>query len=160
MSFSTTQQFAQQVKIFAPQAFASVEVRGNVGELERETVKQLFNILSDKGVAKISGSNDNLLSSMKLAGFSGVQATEGVASGQRGEWQAAGAPLKRKKLEAPQTAANPWANLQNGAGAATINEDDLMKDATSEAIVQKFCGEDDKVMAGKPCENCTCGRKE
>ena len=37
-----------------------------------------------------------------------------------------------------------------------------MKDDTSQTdgIIQKFCGEDDKVKAGKPCENCTCGRKE
>jgi len=35
-----------------------------------------------------------------------------------------------------------------------------MKDDTTAAVVQKFCGEDDKVKAGKPCENCTCGRKE
>jgi len=27
-------------------------------------------------------------------------------------------------------------------------------------VIEKFCGEDDKVKAGKPCENCTCGRKE
>ena len=33
-----------------------------------------------------------------------------------------------------------------------------MKD--DDDITQKFCGEDDKVMAGKPCENCTCGKKE
>jgi len=33
-----------------------------------------------------------------------------------------------------------------------------MKDTTS--AIGKFCGEDDKVKAGKPCENCTCGRKE
>jgi hypothetical protein len=39
-----------------------------------------------------------------------------------------------------------------------INEDELMKDETS--AIGKFCGEDDKVKAGKPCENCTCGRKE
>ena len=39
-----------------------------------------------------------------------------------------------------------------------INEDELMKDETS--AIEKFCGEDDKVKAGKPCENCTCGRKE
>ena len=98
---------------------------------------------------------------MKLAGFSGVTSADGVTTGKRGEWQAAGAPLKRKKLES-QPAENPWANLANGGGAgvATINEDDLMKDVSSDAVVQKFCGEDDKVMAGKPCENCTCGRKE
>ena len=36
-----------------------------------------------------------------------------------------------------------------------------MKDESStKEVFQKFCGEDDKVKAGKPCENCTCGRKE
>ena len=34
-----------------------------------------------------------------------------------------------------------------------------MKDAT-DSVVQKFCGDDDTVKAGKACENCTCGRKE
>lgn len=34
-----------------------------------------------------------------------------------------------------------------------------MKDQTT-TVIGKFCGEDDKVKAGKPCENCTCGRKE
>ena len=41
-----------------------------------------------------------------------------------------------------------------------INEEDLMKVGGASAIIGKFCGEDDKVKAGKPCENCTCGRKE
>jgi hypothetical protein len=35
-----------------------------------------------------------------------------------------------------------------------------MKDEASKSVIGKFCGEDDKVLAGKPCENCTCGRKE
>lgn len=35
-----------------------------------------------------------------------------------------------------------------------------MKDQQNPAIIGKFCGEDDKVKAGKACENCTCGRKE
>ena len=33
-----------------------------------------------------------------------------------------------------------------------------MKDQQNPAVIGKFCGEDDKVKAGKPCENCTCGR--
>jgi hypothetical protein len=42
-----------------------------------------------------------------------------------------------------------------------INEEDLIKDqAATQAVIGKFCGEDDKVQAGKPCENCSCGRKE
>jgi hypothetical protein len=40
-----------------------------------------------------------------------------------------------------------------------INEEDLIKDQGT-GLIGKFCGEDDKVKAGKPCENCTCGRKE
>jgi hypothetical protein len=36
-----------------------------------------------------------------------------------------------------------------------------MKDTTTaSSVIGKFCGEDDKVKAGKPCENCSCGRKE
>ena len=35
-----------------------------------------------------------------------------------------------------------------------------MKDDANSGIIGKFCGVDDKVKAGKPCENCTCGRKE
>ena len=27
-------------------------------------------------------------------------------------------------------------------------------------ITKKFCGDDDRIMPGKPCENCTCGKKE
>lgn len=37
-----------------------------------------------------------------------------------------------------------------------------MKDVTTNGteVIAKFCGEDDKVKAGKACENCTCGKKE
>ena len=37
-----------------------------------------------------------------------------------------------------------------------------MKDERSKngEVFEKFCGTDDKVKAGKPCDNCTCGRKE
>lgn len=35
-----------------------------------------------------------------------------------------------------------------------------MKDDTQKELIGKFCGEGDKIQAGKPCENCTCGRKE
>jgi hypothetical protein len=36
-----------------------------------------------------------------------------------------------------------------------------MKDTTTQQTVfGKFCGDDDVIKAGKPCENCTCGKKE
>lgn len=41
---------------------------------------------------------------------------------------------------------------------ALINEDDLMQGA--DQVTQKFCGDEDRIMPGKPCENCTCGKKE
>ncbi len=27
-------------------------------------------------------------------------------------------------------------------------------------VTAKFCGDADRIMPGKPCENCTCGKKE
>ena len=44
-----------------------------------------------------------------------------------------------------------------------INEDELMKDeqqTSDKKIFTKFCGDNDKIKAGKPCENCSCGLKE
>jgi hypothetical protein len=43
-----------------------------------------------------------------------------------------------------------------------INEDELMVDETqpNDQLFQKFCADDDGIKAGKPCENCTCGKKE
>ena len=43
-----------------------------------------------------------------------------------------------------------------------INEDDLLDSATNteKEVVKTFAGCDDRVMAAKPCENCTCGKKE
>jgi len=66
-----------------------------------------------------------------------------------------------KEVFAPVTlkpkATNPWAQLST-APAATIDESTLLKeDGTT---VKKFGCDDDKLTAGKPCENCTCGKKE
>lgn len=70
-----------------------------------------------------------------------------------------GTSLKNRKKPATE-AGNPWANLTAG-GAAQINEDSLMKDeAAIKALTEKFSSEGDRIMAGKPCENCTCGKKE
>ena len=36
-----------------------------------------------------------------------------------------------------------------------------MKDeAAVQEVTEKFAGECDRIMPGKPCENCTCGKKE
>ena len=42
-----------------------------------------------------------------------------------------------------------------------LNEDELMEEADKATdTAQTFAGCGDKIMAGKPCENCTCGKKE
>jgi len=41
-----------------------------------------------------------------------------------------------------------------------INEDDLLNNEEIAQTTEKFCGTDDRILPGKPCENCTCGRKE
>lgn len=53
---------------------------------------------------------------------------------------------------------NPWAQLVSNPPAATIDESSLLKE--DDKTVQKFGCADDKLTAGKPCENCTCGKKE
>lgn len=60
-----------------------------------------------------------------------------------------------------KAAANPWENLDQNNGSDEINEDELMKDeAKVDKMTAKFCGDGDRIMPGKPCENCTCGKKE
>ena len=27
-------------------------------------------------------------------------------------------------------------------------------------LTEKFCGDGDRIMPGKPCEDCTCGKKD
>ncbi len=35
-----------------------------------------------------------------------------------------------------------------------------MSGAEVNNVAATFCGENDRIMPGKPCENCTCGKKE
>lgn len=41
-----------------------------------------------------------------------------------------------------------------------INEDSLMEDSAQQDVIAKTCGDNDRIMPGKPCANCTCGKKE
>lgn len=37
----------------------------------------------------------------------------------------------------------------------------MMNDeAAVKAVTEQFAGESDRIMPGKPCDNCTCGKKE
>jgi len=33
-------------------------------------------------------------------------------------------------------------------------------ESKAESVTAMFSGDGDRIMAGKPCENCTCGKKE
>lgn len=112
---------------------------------------------------------------MTMHGFTNVQfsnpefSAEGAAAlvAKKPAFKAGGTALKNRKkngtsaaAEAPESGANPWANLGN-ADANMINEDALLGDQNAvDAMTSKFAGECDRIMPGKPCENCTCGKKE
>ena len=40
-----------------------------------------------------------------------------------------------------------------------VNEDDLLN-KDEKTLAKKFCRDDSKMQAAKPCANCTCGLKE
>jgi hypothetical protein len=74
-----------------------------------------------------------------------------------------GTALKNRKKAAPEPTAevaNPWAGLDN-SDAGLINEDSLMQDENAvNAVTSQFAAEGDRIMPGKPCEDCNCGKKE
>lgn len=75
-----------------------------------------------------------------------------------------GTSLKNRKKAAIQEAsiseaANPWAGLDGDGGQ--INEDSLMQDENAvKAVTSTFASDCDRIMPGKPCANCNCGKKE
>ena len=109
-----------------------------------------------------------------MHGFSNIQfsnpefAAQGAAAfiARKLAFKAGGTSLKnrkKKKTTNAESEANPWANLVgSGDGDANqINEDSLMADEQAvNAMTTKFAGECDRIMPGKPCADCTCGKKE
>ena len=107
-----------------------------------------------------------------MHGFSSVQFSnpQFVGAGtlaviaRKPAFKAGGTSLKNRKkaANAAPADANPWANLGNADAAANqINEDSLMADETAvKAVTTQFAAEGDRIMPGKPCANCTCGKKE
>ena len=109
----------------------------------------------------------------KMHGFSDVQLSNPDFQGEqriaviakRAVFKAGGTSLKnRKKKVATDAAApadNPWANLGNDGAAMQVDEDALMQnEATLKAITEQFSSGADRIMPGKPCDNCNCGAKE
>ncbi len=74
---------------------------------------------------------------------------------QKPEFKTSGTSLRERRQKKDD---NPWANLDSKP--VLINEAELMQASTTDLVTQKFCGDDDKIVPGKPCANCTCGKKE
>lgn len=104
---------------------------------------------------------------LKMHGFTDVQFSNPAFDqgslaviARKPAFKQGGTSLKNRKKQAAPADANPWANL-NDDNAAQINEDSLMADEQKvSAMTDKFAGECDRIMPGKPCANCTCGKKE
>eukprot|EP00347_Sterkiella_histriomuscorum_P016205 403354085 len=192
-----SQNLSQLLQVFAANSFDVIESTDALGQsvnlLDKELWRLLFSALKQNGDISLNvnldqnlmngiqgggvSPHDALSSLLKMNGFTNIHITDKIIQGKKPQWQASGAPLKRREKQADQiqqntqqfqqvqVTSNPWAALQQQDGVGLINEDELMKDvsgsdATNNSVFQKFCGEDDKIMAGKPCENCTCGKKE
>jgi len=91
-----------------------------------------------------------------MCGFTQIQNLGGQTAATKPSFKTGGTSIRDKKVK--ETDSNPWGNLSEQP--KMINEDELMKDETLVTVTEKFCGTDDRIMPGKPCENCTCGRKE
>ena len=100
----------------------------------------------------------------KMNGFTNVQfnGEQAVLVAQKPQFKAGGTSLKdrKKKEAAPATTENPWGNLESNGDAQLISEDTLMKGDASEDVTAKFGKDGDRIIAGKPCADCTCGKKE
>jgi anamorsin len=98
-----------------------------------------------------------------MHGFTRVEVSaQGMLAAEKPVFKKGGTLLKKRTAKSKQTeeAANPWANLDEKDGGQ-IDEDTLMKDdAKIEEATKKFGNDGDRIMPGKPCENCTCGAKE
>jgi len=103
---------------------------------------------------------------LKMNGFSSIEIAEKsgykLLEAKKPAFKAGGTLLKKKNKPAEaKPEANPWDNLDEDKPAQMLNEDQLMTEADKDGSIAKtFAGSGDRIMAGKPCENCTCGKKE
>ena len=137
--------------------------------------RNAFAALSECGTVQahipaIEGLQEQINSLLTMHGFSSIQFSnpEFAAAGSaaviatKPAFKAGGTSLRNRKKAAASAAsdANPWANL-SCTEANQINEDSLMADEQAvNAMTTQFAAEGDRIMPGKPCENCTCGLKE
>ncbi len=93
---------------------------------EKDNFTKLFLLMKEEASFSLRGlaSEGNVTTAssfMKLAGFSNTEGNAGEIRAKKTSWQAAGAPLKRKKVEQAPIP-NPWAALQtSSSGTAQVN---------------------------------------
>ena len=140
--------------------------------------QHIFAALSEQGTIQAwftdqEETQSAIINMTKLYGFIDVQCSNPnfqqgkiAVVAKRPAFKVGGTSLKRKKkpaAEAPASAAaseNPWANLGT-TETGLINEDSLMVDeAAIQAVTEKFANDSDRIMPGKPCDDCTCGKKD
>jgi hypothetical protein len=71
---------------------------------DKEFWKNVFSVLKENGTLQLTLSNlnksDQIVSFMKMNGFTNVSVNGGLISGSKVKWQAAGATLKRTAKQA------------------------------------------------------------
>ena len=130
--------------------------------------QHLYASLDDqaKVTVKVEEPTDAKISSLtKMHGFSNlrVDSDTGIISVEKPVFKSGGTSLKNRKKQAKEQpkSSNPWEDLDQANGSDEINEDDLMKGEDAvEKITAKFGCDSDRIMVGKPCDNCSCGAKE
>ena len=136
---------------------------------DKEFWRTLYASLSDDAMVSIKAAEgsplDQVQSLAKMNGFTNVQlnASDSVLVATKPVFKTGGTSLKNRKKAAPAAEsanANPWGNLESNNQSTLINEDSLMKEDGLNQVTGKFGKEGDRIMPGKPCDNCTCGRKE
>jgi len=91
-------------------------------------------------------------SHLKMVGFTQIESNGKQTAARKPAFKAGGTSIRNRKPAED----NPWGNLSEQP--KLINEDELMTDL--EVVTETFSGVGDRIMPGKPCENCTCGKKD
>ena len=154
----TPEQAAAFVSVIKPKTITGCDIQQSSPDLlqDAEFWRNLYACLKDQSLILIHVTDSELTSKLTMCGFTQIQNLAGQTRATKPSFKVGGTSIRDKK--AKQAESNPWGNLTEQP--KMINEDELMKDETLGAVTEKFCGTDDRIMPGKPCENCTCGRKE
>ncbi len=178
---TSLEQVQTLLSLLQPKSLASIETAEGVTLTEAQTNSSdfwrfLFAALCDLGTIQAwlpVSSQESVASMLSMHGFVDLQFSNPefqdgklAVIAKKPAFKVGGTSLKRKNKQ-PVAAAevNPWANLDqdaNNAGEnAQINEDSLMQNEDAiKAVTEQFAGECDRLMPGKPCADCTCGKKE